>query len=416
MKTGEARLGITYEKCVGRIEEDRAFLKWRAGRSEDPEPAVLDLSLAGEREFVERELDADIQEGNKRKLDRWRLMEEAGKLLPEERVSRCGKDLVPKKMEVRIFRALEGGGAFYADVKRCGSLWVCPCCAAKISEIKKGELKQVLEICKARGWKVFHLTLTIPHHRGNDTRSLCDQLLKARKVMQNRTWWRNYSKAIGLLGSVRALEVTYGDNGSHVHIHVLLFCMPEQLIPCASDFLPPWRTACLTAGFPDHEINKPGFDLHSVVLQDGSYAAKYVSKWGLDCEMTKAHIKKGNGSSRTAFDLLRAAADGDVDAGRLFQEHARAFKCRRQLVWSKGLRALLGLGVEKSDEELAEEQTETAEEITTVGWSDWQRVLQYKVRGDLLIVAETDGAEGVKRFLWGLRDRRNRRERQVWRN
>ena len=173
--------------------------------------------------------------------------------------------------------------------------------------------------------------------------------------------------------------------------------MQGQRIPRAADLLPAWQSACVNVGLP--EPNE-----HGVVLQDGTYAAAYASKWGLDCELTKSHVKRGNGAGRTAWDLLRASVDGDVDAGRLFQEHARAFKGRRQLVSSKGLRALLDLGIEKTDQELAVESTETAKEVATVSQWNWQRVLRYKARADLLIVAELHGEEGVTRFLRGLRE------------
>jgi hypothetical protein len=419
MKTAEARLGITYEKSVGRLHEDRPFLKWRAGHVEDFEPTAVDLSLEAEAEFVERELESDIQKGKQRTRERWQMLRESRKLLPDERVSTCCRDLVPKTISVSILKSQDSGRAFYGNVKRCGSLWVCPICAARISERKRKELQQGLETWKVRGGTVYLLTWTVPHHPGNDTRALCDQLLQARERLKNRTCWRKFAKAIGFKGSVRALETTYGTNGSHVHIHELLFCMPGEnvRIPQASDLLSAWRSACLTAGFPDHAVNNAGFDNHSIDIRDGNYAASYVGKWGLDCELTKSHIKKGHQSGRTAWDLLRASVAGDISAGHLFQQHARAFKGRRQLVWSRGLRALLGLGIEKTDEQLAEESTETAQQVTTVDRCNWRCVLRNHAQADLLITAETEGEEGVKRLLRVLADRSNRDcKRQVWRN
>jgi hypothetical protein len=61
--------------------------------------------------------------------------------------------------------------------------------------------------------------------------------------------------------------------------------------------------------------------------------------------------------------------------------------------------SLLGLGLEKTDEELATEQTEQAKEIATVGFWDWKRVCRYRARGELLVVAEKRGQEGVSAFL-----------------
>ena len=45
--------------------------------------------------------------------------------------------------------------------------------------------------------------------------------------------------------------------------------------------------------------------IHGVDVRNGTYAAEYVSKWGLEEEVTKGHLKKGLNGSLTPFDLLR---------------------------------------------------------------------------------------------------------------
>jgi len=322
------------------------------------------------------------------------MQREAATLLPNHRVRQCGRTVVDKKRNVEVFLSIDSGRAFFGNVKCCGSLWECPVCAARITEKKRKELRQGLDAWSITGGQVFMLTLTIPHHYGNDTRELCDQLLAAHKKMQNRTFWRGWRKAIGLQGSVRALEVTYGKNGAHVHCHILLFCVAngETLRPSADALVPAWISACKSVGLPEP-------NMHGVDIQDGSYAASYVGKWGLDCELTKSHIKRGIQGGFTAWDLLRASADGDQDAGRKFQDHSRAFFNRRQLVWSKGLRKLLGLEDEKSDQVLAQESTETAKEIASIDFSDWKRVLRYDARASVLIISENSGRKGLATFL-----------------
>ena len=78
--------------------------------------------------------------------------------------------------------------------------------------------------------------------------------------------------------------------------------------------------------------------------------------------MTKGHIKKGKAGGETPFDLLRAvlADKNDKQAAALFAEFAKAFKGKRQLSWSNGLKAKFNL-VEKDDEELAAELEDSAE-------------------------------------------------------
>ncbi|MBV6575113.1 rolling circle replication protein, Rep63 protein, partial [Acinetobacter baumannii] len=54
----------------------------------------------------------------------------------------------------------------------------------------------------------------------------------------------------------------------------------------------------------------------------------------------------------------------EKDCGKLFQEFDIAMKGSRQLVWSRGLKALLDLD-EKTDEELAEETEKDAITLRT---------------------------------------------------
>jgi hypothetical protein len=77
------------------------------------------------------------------------------------------------------------------------------------------------------------LTQTIPHARRDVLETLLTAFTEAlRKFKQ----WRAYAwavRAYGIVGSIRALEVTHGGNGWHPHAHMVLF-----LDPCAGvDFL-----------------------------------------------------------------------------------------------------------------------------------------------------------------------------------
>jgi len=226
-------------------------LRWTAG--DPPEPGFLDLSEEAEREFVATQLEADIDEGRLRTEKRWRMQREARRLLRLVRILRtvrtgpnvgevkehsfsvvdCCRYPVKREEDhfwenylVDVLRSKDSGHTFFANVKRCGSVWTCPICAARITEKRRQELQEALRNWTGIGGTVCLLTLTIPHHAGQETASWRNQLLRAYCKMRNRTFWRELAQGIGLEGSVRALEVTYGNNGAHVHIHVLLFCMP----------------------------------------------------------------------------------------------------------------------------------------------------------------------------------------------
>ena len=128
---------------------------------------------------------------------------------------------------------------------------------------------------------------------------------------------------------------------------------------------------------------------HGCDLQDGTYAEQYVSKWGLEDEMTKGHIKKGRSGSSTPWDLLRLSEDGCIRSGRLFQQYALAFKGKRQLSWSRGLKALL-LVEETTDEQLATETEKDSVEVRKIALEIWRLIKRYKVRADFLKAVEMD--------------------------
>jgi hypothetical protein len=119
--------------------------------------------------------------------------------------------------------------------------------------------------------------------------------------------------------------------------------------------------------------------------------------------MTKGHLKRSR-DGETPFDLLRAAfADrGDGQARGLFSEFAEAYRGKRQLVWSRGLRDRLGLDPEVSDESLVAEVQEDAEWVGRLTVEEWRSVCRLDLRGELLELAR-HGWGPVRRMLDGLR-------------
>jgi hypothetical protein len=145
-------------------------------------------------------------------------------------------------------------------------------------------------------------------------------------------------------------------------------------------------------------LGTPSF-AHGLKLDDGSKAARYVSKWGLEDEMTKGHTKKAI-QGETPFDFLRAylADKADKQAGALFKEFAETFKGKRQLHWSKGLKKRYSIG-ESTDEELAAQMEDHAAMLGTITIDQWRDVLVVDGSGTVLMVAVTGGWDAVVRYL-----------------
>lgn len=335
------------------------------------------------------------------RVNRWIRKSVVNRILPNSRVSKClnwrqpigGHGLAP----IEIWRGKESGKAFYKGLMTCGDIWGCPCCAAKISQRRRLELETATASATSLGWATHFVTMTVPHGIGDDLDALLDALSDALKRLSSgkhaiKRQLSDRFPGSELHGYIRACEVTHGQNGWHPHFHLLVFTSPD-LSPddLRSIYSPAWQRACRLAGLP-----KP-HDVHGVTVQDGAKASAYASKWGIEDEMTKAHIKRAKGKGATPFSLLDAILDEDDPiypkplATALFVQFTKSFKGRRQLFWSVGLRAKLGLASELSDAELAEESVDELDVLcATVQDDQWRAIRMRMQEPQLLNVAEAN--------------------------
>ena len=221
------------------------------------------------------------------RAQRFALKSVVNRLLPTSRTSKCCRWRVPKQA-LQVHRSIEHGKAFFSGLQVCASVWACPVCAAKISERRRAELVTAVALAKSMGMHVKLLTLTVPHGLGDDLPTLLVQIRNAWRRTTTGRAGKDFRKLLGIKGTIRALEVTHGQNGFHPHLHVLLFLEQDATNGCIQGlFTPIWQDACTKAGLP-----RPS-DAHGCRVDDGSKAAAYASKWGLESEMTKSHTKQG---------------------------------------------------------------------------------------------------------------------------
>jgi hypothetical protein len=261
---------------------------------------------------------------------------------------------------------------------------------------------------KAAGGCVNLLTLTAPHQRTDDLVELLGKQAKALKAMWADLTVRKILAEMGTVGQIRAWEVTHGrksaqNNGWHPHFHVLLFSGSgvelarfdaAQMKDWAVRLYLRWAAKCKSAG-----LGEPSFK-HGLKLDDGSKAAAYAAKWGLEDEITRGHTKKGKEGGETPFDLLRAflADKTDKQAAALFQVYAGAFKGKRQLHWSAGLKARYAID-EASDDEVCQRIEEQAELLGLLTVNQWRDVLSVDARAVVLRIASAFTWADVLRFL-----------------
>lgn len=326
-----------------------------------------------------------------RRSEKYALQNQAVKLLPSERVRFCLRHRVTKDENVTVRYNENRQRAHYSNVQRCGSVWTCPVCAAQISEGRRQDLKKAIDEWRKQSGAVYLLTLTNPHHHGDNLLELLAGQKKAITYLWGDRKPKEMFNALGKVGHIIASEVTYGENGFHPHYHILLFFKGNINHKALQSFIAlQWQNCCKKAGLKIPSIE------HGCDIQDGTYADRYISKWGLEDEMTKGHTKKGREGSATPWDLLRQSEEGCERSGRLFQQYAIAFKGKRQLHWSRGLKALLLID-DTTDEQLATETENESIELRQLGLEIWRLIKRYNARADFLKAVELDVLDGYNR-------------------
>ncbi len=344
---------------------------------------------------------SDTKNARSLRARRYALQSVVRDILPNSRTAKCHRYKTPNK-EIEVWRGVSAGvagKAFYKGLMSCGRLWTCPVCAAKISERRRLELSEALDNAKDQGLSVYLLTQTIRHGIGDSLSGGLAGIAAAEKLLWSSRSGAAVRERLGVVGTIKTTEVTWGaSNGWHPHKHTLLILKaPISPSVIQSELSPLWINACVKSGLPAPTRER------GLTVQDGSFADKYVSKWGLESEMTKGHSKIAKVGGMTPFALVENVLEtGDAQSWALFQEYDKALKGKRQLVWSKGLRALLLQGVaEKSDEELANEEDPDVQAVfwASLSVQEWKAILHYKYRAVFLAKCEDCSPEIVQAWL-----------------
>ena len=347
--------------------------------------------------------DVDSTESSARRSHRRRLyglQDAAAKLAPDQRVCTCGKR---QSGAGGVNVLVAQGRAYFDGVQTCGSVWHCPVCARKITELRRDDMQHMAYEIRGGGGQLLMLTITAPHTREIPLRDSKNAMTKAyRYLVSGKNALKNLFP--GYLGTIRALEVTVGDNGWHVHFHVVVVLGAEisedERAEIESAIYDRWVKAWKLHG--THGVPKGGevapellpsrahgvrLDIARVSGLDVDPVTDYVCKWGVAEESTKLHTKK-SASGDTPWTLLEKFAQGDKKAGAMWREYAKVFKGGRQLVWSVGLRDLVGLGAEVPDEVAAAAEPEPDAIVTKLEPLEWLAVRCVGSRSAVLDLAE----------------------------
>ena len=382
-----------------------AFSPVKVGRSSSPPGPVPPIQPGAPEPGVPLGIHREICVPTAKKI-RYKRQGQAAKLLPGERVASCKRKVIGSPTVYYRPGREQGqeGSAFYKGLESCGSVWMCPVCASVITEKRRKELSQALQ---AWPGSVFMVTFTFQHARADKLLELRNYLSDGYRKIKSGHWWQRFESRWGITGSIASHEVTLGQAaGWHPHKHVIFFSsLPvTELSRSAIEESLNSRFNVIMEKMGRYSSSIYGVKVGQAVISQGDKdqaVKQYVAKWGLAEELSKSPVKSGRDDEHySPFQLLDLAASSPW-AAAAFIEYAHAMKGVKQLVWSRGLRKVLGLDqVEKTDETLATESIESGDEkLVTLSTSQWRIIVANDARAELLEVASKGLKEHVYIFL-----------------
>lgn len=317
----------------------------------------------------------------------------------------CGRFALAERLSV----VERDGRCFLSGTMRCGRPWTCPWCSCVIGQHRAGEVAEGLRTHLATGGSAFMVSTTVRHARNMSLAEVLGVLCDARSNLVRSHYWRTMVKQLGVVGWVRAMEVTVSRrSGWHPHCHWVLL-VDRQLtdVEFARWWIELARRWAATVGALEEAMTpdgSPGVGVDVRRVQDGTAdeVGAYLFKdgvAGMAQELSRPEGKEGRGESMTAFQLGEEAADGDWWARDRWEEFVVSTRGRHRLQWSRGLRGRLGLGQALSDGAVVDE-VEDAEEVCDLSAEESALVLYFpELAAPVCDAAERGGAAEVQRVL-----------------
>lgn len=353
--------------------------------------------------------------------ERFSLQNVMAKVMPEHRVSKCFRVVQDKQKPLTVYKSNNFNSISVSNLQTCGSVWDCPVCAAKITERRCKEVHHAFGIHKLNCGFLSFTTRTVPHTKDDSLIDMRNKFRKADSLMKGHSSYKSLAKKLGVIGSIKVYEVTVGEfNGWHLHVHEIFFHSKDAPFdgdavstnPDYAAFLETfraglyarWKVDAVKAGF-----NEPSEE-HGLQVQNGDFAADYIAKWGIESssswdassELTKAHIKKSK-KGFSPFDLFRSLRDtGDERLIPIIREYSESMFGQRQLVWSRGLKALFDVK-DLSDDELVEAVEDDSERIGVLSPTQFKFIVKNDLRTEFYLLA-LDGWDVLTSFLTSFPD------------
>jgi hypothetical protein len=245
-----------------------------------------------------------------------------------------------------------GAKARFHGMLTCGHIWTCPVCSMNL---RSKRVERIGAALRGLGGRWQMLTITLRHRPGMPLQRLLIGLAAAWRLSRQggavQVLWDQLVTA-----SVRAFEVTHGENGWHPHIHMLL--RTEEWTEADKRTLTERFQEAVSGIRVTHRLNKKGewvlrkkappqividaglgsecLPLRSRAIvwsepfdaSDAKGRETYLAKLGLE---VAGLAKEGRSGSRSPWQIAYDASYGDEHSQRLWAEYCHASRGRRAL-------------------------------------------------------------------------------------
>lgn len=211
----------------------------------------------------------------------------------------------------------------------------------------------------------------------------------------------------GIVGVLRAAELTVGGNGWHPHFHPIVLVRGSRALAerISTAIVTRWVAGVRRTG---HRADNNGAQQMKVLSPEGAHdeLAGYVTKatyrpdrlgfeaaWSQGKSTWNKHGKGRAAETLSHWAILADMENGDMEHVALWWHLEEATKGHRALTWSRGVRELAGLGDEPTDEDIAAREIGTVEDtVCVITASGWREVRDHP--GMLALILDTLSAGG----------------------
>jgi hypothetical protein len=266
-------------------------------------------------------------------------------------------------------------------VETCGNALFCPHCTPKVQAERADNVATVLRKHLAGGGGALFLSLTASHAFTDSLESSLEAVMASWRSLTGHRRWKGANglkKRWQVTGFIKVLEITYGRNGWHPHLHVVVLTsqpvipapdpdaeegewqhVAEEVAEIRDELTDLW--GCLVATHGREIVDGVGVDVQPI--RDESGIGAYVSKVAM--EATRSDLKTGKRDSRSHWQIGLDAAAGDTKSMALWRELVETLYGRRTMSTSAGLWARYGINV-RTDDEIAEDQGDNLTQVALI--------------------------------------------------